>query len=123
MRSLFPIIRAVLFVALFVLLIAFAVQNSKEIRVDLFHYEAFLSVSLLISLTFGGGIIIGVLVMTVPLFKLRWQLHKSQRQIRRFEKQSSERSSSEAWPNAEPDARQLRSGQRSSPSNQDPSSN
>lgn len=89
MKSLFPIARAILFVALFILIIAFAVQNSDEIRVDLFQYEAYLSISLLISVSFGAGIIIGVLVMTVPLFKLRWQLHKLRRQIRRTEKQQN----------------------------------
>ncbi|MGB9686338.1 MAG: LapA family protein [Rectinema subterraneum] len=80
----------IILIAAVIIAVIFAVQNSAPITVAFFGWSATASMSLVLVLTLGAGILIGMLILVPSIWKRMRALSVQKKKTREFQKQQKE---------------------------------
>jgi uncharacterized integral membrane protein len=99
MGLIFRLIKIVVMLALFVVLLVFAIGNSGLVEIKFLIYERTAPLVLVLFFFLIIGVVIGLLALTGPLFRQRRQIQQLKRDIRLQEQiKSAEKSKPEVDP-------------------------
>ena len=81
------IISVILILVVVLLGIVFAVLNATAVTFNYYVGKATVSLSLLLAMTLGLGILLGILVELKPLIRLKWQNHTLKSKLKETEEE------------------------------------
>jgi len=92
MRILGRLVSGIITLSLMGLAVSLAVSNPQDVQLHLWPLSSMLIIPawLVVIISFGGGLILGALVMLVPLFGSRMQQRRLNKSIKTLEKQKTE---------------------------------